>query len=144
MDHLAVPDADPDGKPATVSFSPLDPALADDFWPQINAVRERCPVAWSEAGWSATDSGFWLLSTYAEVLGAATNWRVYSSADGASPVQFDLDILRTVPLETDPPLHRSVRRLLNPFFAPEALQAAEPGIRRTVGELIDCCALTAR
>jgi cytochrome P450 len=140
MDNLAGPDADPGGKPETVSFSPLDPALADDFWPLINGVRERCPVAWSEASWSDTDSGFWLLNTYAEVLGAATNWRVYSSADGASPVQFDLDVLRMVPLETDPPLHRSIRRLLNPFFAPEALEAAEPGIRRTVSELIDRCA----
>lgn len=123
----------------TVDFSPLDPELADDFWPRMNGLRERCPVAWSDAEWSSEDAGFWVLSKHADVMGAATDWQTFSSAQGASPVQFDLDILRMVPLETDPPLHRGVRRLLNPFFAPEALQAAEPSIRQTVDELIDRC-----
>jgi cytochrome P450 len=134
VDEVAAPERE------TVHFSPLDPDLADDFWPRVNSLRDRCPVAWSDAEWSATDAGFWLLNSHAEVMGAATDWQTFSSADGASPVQFDLDIMRMVPLETDPPLHRGIRRLLNPFFAPEALQAAEPSIRQTVDELIDRCA----
>lgn len=122
-----------------VDFNPLDPELADDFWPRINDMREKCPVAWSTSNWSEYDSGFWVLNKHADVLGAGADWRTYSSADGATPVQFDLDILRMVPLETDPPLHRSVRRQLNPFFSPEALQETEPGIRKTVDDLIETC-----
>jgi cytochrome P450 len=72
-------------------------------------------------------------------MDAAVDWSSYSSAEGATPVQFDLNILRMVPLETDPPLHRGVRKALNPFFAPEALTAAEPSIRATVDGLIDTC-----
>lgn len=127
------------GTSPAVDFSPLDPELADDFWPQINALRDKCPVARSTAHWSAENSGFWVLNTYQDVMDAAANWGQYSSADGATPVQFDLNILRMVPLETDPPLHRGVRRALNRFFAPEALGAAEPSIRATVDGLIDKC-----
>ena len=122
-----------------VAFNPLDPELADDFWPRVNDLRDKCPVAWSTAHWSEYDSGMWVLNKHADVQAAAADWERYSSADGAAPVQFDLDILRMVPLETDPPLHRSIRRRLNPFFAPEALQAAEPEIRKTVDDLIDQC-----
>ena len=128
-----------DTVPGTVDFNPLDPELADDFWPRVNGLREGCPVARSTAHWSAENSGFWVLNTHKDVMDAAANWGTYSSADGATPVQFDLNILRMVPLETDPPLHRGVRRALNPFFAPEALGAAEPSIRATVDGLIDKC-----
>lgn len=124
---------------ATVDFNPLDPELADDFWPRINGLREQCPVARSTAHWSADNTGFWVINTYKDVMEAATNWNLYSSADGATPVQFDLNILRMVPLETDPPLHRGVRKALNPFFAPEALSAAESDIQATVDGLIDAC-----
>ena len=36
-------------------------------------------------------------------MDAAVSWGAYSSADGATPVQFDLNILRMVPLETNRP-----------------------------------------
>ncbi|WP_051004146.1 MULTISPECIES: cytochrome P450 [unclassified Rhodococcus (in: high G+C Gram-positive bacteria)] len=134
-----VGDPAPDAATEAVNFSPLDPELADDFWPRNNDLRERCPVAWSTAHWSADESGFWVLNKHQDVMAAATNWSVYSSADGASPVQFDLDIMRMVPLETDPPLHRGVRKALNKFFTPEALTQTEPSIRATVDELIARC-----
>ncbi|WP_168214978.1 cytochrome P450 [Mycolicibacterium sp. ELW1] len=122
-----------------VDFNPLDLELADDFWPRVNALRETCPVVFSTAHWSAEDTGFWVINKYQDVMDAAVNWNVFSSAEGAAPVQFDLDILRMVPLETDPPLHRGVRKALNPLFTPEALAAAEPSIRATVDRLIDNC-----
>ena len=137
-DHDVAESASVDTSPA-VDFSPLDPELADDFWPRMNALRKECPVARSTAHWSAENSGFWVLNKFQDVMDAAVDWNTYSSADGATPVQFDLNILRMVPLETDPPLHRGVRRMLNPFFTPEALTAAEPSIRATVDGLIDQC-----
>lgn len=136
IDHPASVDT----VPAAVDFNPLDPELADDFWPRVNGLRDQCPVARSTAHWSAGNSGFWVLNAYQDVMDAAVNWETYSSAEGATPVQFDLNILRMVPLETDPPLHRGVRRALNPFFTPDALTAAEPSIRATVDGLIDTCA----
>ena len=138
-DHDIAGSASVDTTPRGVDFNPLDPELADDFWPRINGLRETCPVAYSTAHWSAENTGFWVLNAYQDVMDAAVNWNTYSSADGATPVQFDLNILRMVPLETDPPLHRGVRRALNPFFTPEALTASEPSIRATVDGLIDTC-----
>ncbi|WP_261574221.1 cytochrome P450 [Frankia gtarii] len=123
----------------TISFSPLDPTLADDFWPRMNALRESCPVAWSDQPWSERNAGFWVVNDYADVMAAATSWKAFSNAQGASPVQFDLDVLRMIPLETDPPLHRGIRRLLNPFFAPEALKSQEEDIQGLVDRLLDRC-----
>jgi cytochrome P450 len=117
----------------------FDQDLADNYPERISAVRERCPVAWSDTAWSEKASGFWLLTKFDDVTAAALDWQTYSSAQGAAPVQFDLDVLRMIPLETDPPLHRNVRRILTPFFAVEASRAAEPGIRSLVQRLLAGC-----
>ncbi|MFF3570124.1 cytochrome P450 [Nocardia jiangxiensis] len=136
----AVGDNTPDAASEAANFSPLDPELAADFWPRVNELREKCPAGWSTRPWSADAEGFWVLNKHSDVQGAAANWGLYSSADGASPVQFDLDILRMVPLETDPPLHRDIRKVLNPFFTPEAMESAEPRIEEIVDGLIGRCA----
>ncbi|UIX29388.1 cytochrome P450 [Streptomyces sp. GQFP] len=122
-----------------VRFGPLDPALAADFWPRTNDLRERCPVGWSDQPWSEGREGFWVVNDYADVMAASTDWRGFSNAQGAAPVQFDLDVLRMIPLETDPPLHRGIRRLLNPFFTVGAQQAGEAGIREKVDTLLGRC-----
>ena len=126
-------DADVSSRP-TVDFDVLSPDLADGLWDRIAELHESCPVGWSEQ-----HGGFWLVSPHEDVWAAANNWRLFSSADGAAPVQFDLDVFRMVPLETDPPLHREVRRILNPFFTPEALKRTEPIIEEIVQELLDEC-----
>lgn len=117
-----------------VDFDVLDPELANTLWARIAEMRQHCPVAWSDQ-----NGGFWLLNRHEDVWAAAQNWQLFSSADGAAPVQFDLDIFRMIPLETDPPLHRGVRRILNPFFLPEAMKRTEPIIRDIVRELLDEC-----
>lgn len=117
-----------------VDFDVLDPELANTLWNRIADLREHCPVGWSEQ-----HGGFWLLNRYEDVWAAANNWQLFSSADGAAPVQFDLEVFRMIPLETDPPMHREVRRILNPFFTPEALKRTEPIIEGIVAELLDEC-----
>lgn len=121
------------GRPS-VDFDQQDPALAQILWERIEEFHTKCPVGWSELR-----GGFWLLSRHEHVWSAAQNWQRYSSADGAAPLQFDLDVFRMIPLETDPPMHRGVRRILNPFFTPEALKRTEPIIDGIVRELLDRC-----
>lgn len=115
-------------------FDPLDPDLADSMWERTGEIRERCPISWSSA-----HGGFWMINRYDDVWDAALNWQRFISAEGAVPVQFDLDVLRLIPLETDPPFHRDVRAVLNPFFTPEALKAAEPAVRDVARALIERC-----
>jgi cytochrome P450 len=140
-DPMTSPTSDPtpSDPAAVVHFSPLDPALAKDFWPRMNDLRDKCPVAWSDQPWSEKAAGFWVVSDYADVMAAGTDAATFSSAQGATPVQFDLDVLRMIPLETDPPLHRGIRRLLNPFFTVAALQTGEEGIREKVDMLLGRC-----
>src|SRR5277367_3806551 len=129
-----------DGGGEAIAFNPLDPALAADFWPRMNALRESCPVGWSDQVWHERgDRGFWVVNNYADVMAAATNPQAFINAQGATPVQFDLDVLRQIPLETDPPLHRQIRRMLNPFFTPEALRSQEAGIAEKIDRLMTRC-----
>lgn len=120
-------------------FEPLDPTLANVYWERSDRLRAEHPVVWSDGHWSEHNTGFWLLNRYDDVFAAAADWERYSNADGACPVQFDVDVLRMIPLEVDPPMHRNIRRLLNPFFTVEALKATEPDVRRIVDELLDEC-----
>ena len=122
------------GHRPNVDFDILDPALANALWERNAELRTHCPV-----GWSDQHGGFWLLNRHDDVSTAAQNWRRFSSADGAAPVQFDLDVFRMIPLETDPPFHRDVRKVLTPLFLPKALERTEPLIEGIVRELLDKC-----
>lgn len=120
-------------------FHIYSPEIVDDFWPQTNHLRETCPVGWSDASWSDFDYGYWFVNDFANVQKVGANWRGFSSANGAAPVQFDLDIMRMIPLETDPPLHRSIRKVLNPFFSPAALAEQEGRLSEIVDRLMERC-----
>ncbi|GAA0612498.1 cytochrome P450 [Sporichthya brevicatena] len=120
-------------------FHLYDQTVNDDFWRQVNHLRETCPAGWSNGPWSEFDSGFWFFNDFATVQKVATNWREFSSAEGAAPMQFDLDIMRMIPLETDPPMHRDIRKALNPFFTPTALKEQEPRLHAIVDRLMERC-----
>jgi cytochrome P450 len=122
-----------------VDFAPLDHGGHDDYWNTLTKLREGCPVGWNKSQWSTTKSGQWLLNTHNSVMTAATDWRTFSSADGVNPIQFPLDIVRQTPVETDPPLHREIRKVLNPLFTPHALGEKVGEINRIVNQLTAEC-----
>ena len=122
-----------------VDFAPLDQRVHDDYWNSLTQLRENCPVGWSTSQWSMAKSGQWVLNTHQGVMAAATNWQTFSSADGVSSFQFPLDILRLIPVETDPPLHREIRKALNPFFTAHALGEKVGEINRIVDQLMAQC-----
>lgn len=92
-------------------------------------LREQAPIAWTNA-----QGGFWVLSDYASVFDAARNDAVFSSArsehggDGLATVIPKAPTRLHVPVELDPPEHRSYRRLLNPLTSPAAIARLEPMI----------------
>lgn len=122
-----------------VDFAPLDQRVHDDYWNTLTKLREGCPAGWSTSQWSMTKSGQWVLNTHKQVMAAATDWRTFSSADGVSSFQLPLDVLRLVPVETDPPLHRDIRKALNPFFTPHALAERFGEVNRVVNQLMEEC-----
>jgi len=120
-----------------VQWDPHDPAEANIYPEVVAAIRDQCPVAWSTGRWSVHDSGFWLMTRYKDVRAAGLDWKLYSSAGGAAPLQFDLEVFRNGFLETDPPMHTKMREAVTPFFLAPALERHEDGIRKIIEELID-------
>jgi cytochrome P450 len=124
----------------TVDFFPLDPKVHDDFWNQLTEVRERCPVGWATSYWSMTEPpGQWIINTYAGNMNAASDWETFSSEGGVSSVQFPLDVIRLIPVENDPPVHREIRKALNPYFTPSALARNDDELQKIADTLIDRC-----
>src|ERR1700730_18175556 len=99
------------------SFDPLSVSLADSHWEQLAQLRE-CPV-----GKTGLYGGLWLLATYDDVIKAARDWQTYSSAEGSSPVPLESKgDIKLIPISTDPPLQRDLRRLIDRHFGPKQMQ----------------------
>lgn len=87
------------------------------------ALREKCPVAWTEA-----HSGYWVMSSYDSVFEAARNDDIFSSArnsyggEGLTVVIPKTPMHRHIPIEIDPPEFRKYRKLINPITSPAAVE----------------------
>jgi cytochrome P450 len=112
--------------PADLLFSP---GTADDPHPAYARLRTECPVASADMG----GIGVTLISRYDDVLAALRSPERFTSAAG----MLGLGEQPLLPLEVDPPIHSSYRRLLNPHFVPRQIERLEPDVRRIVTELID-------
>jgi cytochrome P450 len=112
--------------PAELLFSP---GTADDPHHAYARLRSECPVASADMG----GFGVTLISRYEDVLAALRSPERFTSAAG----MLGLGEQPLLPLEVDPPIHSSYRRLLNPHFVPRRIELLEPEVRRLVSELID-------
>jgi cytochrome P450 len=96
----------------------------------LRHARTHCPVSRSDA-----NGGYHLVSRYADVTAVLGDDARFSSKGGKSlPPRQLLDM---PPLDSDPPEHRSYRRLLNPFFSRRGLERHEPAIRQIARGLVD-------
>jgi len=116
------------------TFDIEDPAFAEQFEDVLEHLITKCPVAHSTVG-----SGYHVFNRYQDVRRCAADWRTFSSTDGwlLNPPAGNLPIL---PEDLDPPYHTAWRRVLNPFFSPEAVGRLEASARRYAGELVECFA----
>lgn len=85
--------------------------------------------------YSRAHNGFYVVTRYEDVAYAARNPEIFSSAHGIAIPDLHVDF-RLLPLETDPPVHREYRRLLNPFVTHEHVNRFEPIIRGVAADLI--------
>lgn len=120
-----------DGDRPSVHFDHHSPEFAKDPWPVYKDLRERCPVAHSD-----TYGGFWVLSRYEDIKKVALDDETWSSADSVV-IPPKLLKRRALPIETDPPIFHEYRRIMNPFFAPAAIEKLEPAISEYVDRCID-------
>lgn len=121
-----------------VGFDHNAPEHSADPVASFRRVREQAPVAWTEA-----QGGFWVLSDYASVFEAARNHEVFSSArsshggEGLNNVIPKAPSRLHIPVELDPPEHRSYRKLINTLTAPAAVAELQPMIDRWTTWFID-------
>jgi cytochrome P450 len=124
-----------------VDFDHHSPEFNADPHGAWQALRAKCPVAWSEHY-----GGFWVIADYEgnhEVLKnheVFTTERVHSTSgdQGLNIPGFGQDRdLRAYPEELDPPHHGPVRQLLNAKLSPGASRDMMPVIERWTRTCID-------
>jgi cytochrome P450 len=96
-----------------------------EFWA---ALRDQEPVARSDH-----HGGFWIVSRYADIMAAACDPATFSSQDGTGTPPIPTKLL---PIDTDPPLHQKYRKIINPWFTPQAVRAHEDEWRTLAKELV--------
>ncbi len=99
-------------------------------------LRERCPVAWSEA-----HGGFWVVSRYEDIANVARKDDTFSSArdaDGRGGIVIPQWTTETsIPIELDPPDQTPYRTMLNHLFSAPAVETMKPMIADYTTTTID-------
>ena len=96
------------------------------------AELRRCPVAWNERY-----GGFWVVSSHEEVAAVSRDGDTFSSRHVPEPedgVQWlgiaGIPRARTIPTqgiaEVEGPVHASLRRVMNPYLVPQAIEGMRP------------------
>jgi cytochrome P450 len=105
-----------------VDFDHNSQAHSADPVGSYRALREKCPVAWTDA-----HGGYWVMSGYDSVFEAARDDDVFSSArnsyggEGLTVVIPKTPMHLHIPIEIDPPEFRKYRKLINPITSPAAI-----------------------
>jgi cytochrome P450 len=122
--------SDTDTRPA-VEFDHHSPEYARDFIEQYSQLHAKCPM-----GWSDQYGGYWVATRYNDVAFVARDDETFSSRhdipnDGKSYTGITLPSPpnRSTPIEMDPPQFPKYRRILNPPFAPAAIERLKPLMR---------------
>jgi cytochrome P450 len=111
------------------AFSLHNEEIMQDPYPVYDRLRSACPV-----GRSSQFGGFTFTTTYADTKEVYSNFRSFTSSQGAS---LPVHPMRLLPLEVDPPLQTKYRRLINPRFTPEAVAEKRQLVETVVEDLLD-------
>ena len=120
-----------------VDFDHNSPEFAQDVRGEWRRLRQSCPVAWSRH-----HGGFWVLTRYEDVVRAALDDAVFSSArhpadSGVSAITIPQKPGNLQPpIEMDPPESTRIRRFMNGLFTRSATEETLVPLMR---EVIDYC-----
>lgn len=109
---------------ARTDWDPRADSVLEDQIAAYDAMRQRCPVAHS-------DYLNWSLFRHADVMRVLDDHESFSNA-----VSKHL----SVPNGMDPPEHARYRRIIEPYFTAQKVDAFEPACRRIAAELVDSLA----
>lgn len=111
-------------------YDPLLQSMRDDLYQTYRRMRDEHPVYHCER------RDVWCLTRFEDTQRAARDWETFSNANGV-----DLDIPPRFLgvgnfLEEDPPRHRLLRKIVQPFFVPKEVAKLEQQIAGHVEQLI--------
>ena len=132
------------GTRAADTLAVIDPATYESGPPldALRRLRSAAPVVWVEEpalhGVPA-GSGFWLVLRHQDVERVLKDPATFSSWVGATQIRDaqDLDWVRRMMLNMDPPDHSRLRRPLSRSFTPRAVAALTAAIEATAAQLVD-------
>ena len=102
---------------------------------EFGRLRREAPVAWSPD----EGSGFWSVSRYADIVAASRDVATFSSARGVSfeePTDEDMAARRTI-IDTDPPEHTKLRKIVASTFSQRAVAVYEHFITGLTEDVLD-------
>ena len=111
------------------AFDPYSPAVDADPFPYYRTLRDEHPCFWSN------EAQMWVLSRYADIVGAGQDWQTYSSAKGNLMTELPGRAGATLGT-TDPPRHDRLRGLIQHAFMKRNLETLAGPIR----EIAAACA----
>ena len=118
------------GPAATVVGSDPIQFYADPY-PVYRHLRDNDPVR------PDPERNIWVLSRYDDVQAAARDWQTFINGRGVDVFAEDFSHGPGDFLDTDPPRHDQLRKVVRDGFAPKRIKSLEPVIRGHVIELID-------
>jgi len=115
-------------------FDPYPGEFLEREFEIYDLLREHLPIARSETMSNTTlgdAKGGWVLTRYDDGSEILRDPELFSNQS------LDYPVRPWIPQAIDPPMHTAYRRILNPWFAPEAMAALEPHLEQYANELAD-------
>jgi len=101
-------------------------------------LRREAPVFWHA---EPDGPGFWVLSKYDDIRTVSKRPEIFSSARGGTnihtPPPEDLERLRAIMLNMDPPQHRRFRSIVNKAFTPRMVKGLIPRVEALARRILD-------
>src|SRR5690625_3172905 len=124
------------------AFQLFDADTWADPWPCYRALRDHDPVHHvTDGSGSAGPVAYYVLSRPGDVWGAARDHETFSSAQGLTVNDGELDMIGLADnppmVMQDPPRHTEFRKLVARAFTPGRVAALEPAVRAFVVERLE-------
>jgi cytochrome P450 len=113
-----------------MQFNPNAPENLEDPYPAYRRLRDDEPLHHN------AELGLWVLSRYADVQSAARNYAVFSSAEGVDPEIAGSLFGPGYFINSDPPWHDILRKVVRDRFTPRAVKEYATPIEASVSTLL--------
>jgi cytochrome P450 len=120
-----------------VDLTDLDMWARGVPYEEFARLRREAPVAW----FPDEGSGFWSVHRYGDIVAASRDVATFSSGRGVSfeePTDEDMAARRTI-IDTDPPEHTKLRKIVSGAFSQRAAAVYEHFIGELTEQVLDAC-----